>query len=60
MTGRFPNFNSVSYTEDLHQLLVTGTKCSLPDTMSGAGEIFISGAVYAKKEMSRKLTYIYF
>ena len=45
LTGRFSNFNSISYTEDLHKLQVTGTKCQLPDTMSGTGEIFISGAV---------------
>ena len=44
MTGRFSNFNSISYTEDRHKLRVTGTKCRLPDTMSGTGEIFISGA----------------
>ena len=43
MTGRFSNFNSISYTEDRHELRLTGTKC-LPDTMSGTGEIFISGA----------------
>ena len=42
-TGRFSNFNSISYTEDRHELRVTGTKCRLPDTMSGTGEIFISG-----------------
>ena len=44
MTGRFSNFNSISYTEDRHELQVTGTKCRLPDMMSGTGEIFISGA----------------
>ena len=44
MTGRFSNFKSISYTEDRHELHVTGTKCRLPDTMSGTGEIFISGA----------------
>ena len=44
MTGRFSNFNSISYTEDRHKLRVTGMKCRLPDTMSGTGEIFISGA----------------
>ena len=44
MTGRFSNFNSISYTEDRHELRVTGTKCRLPDIVSGTGEIFISGA----------------
>ena len=44
MTGWFSNFNSISYTEDRHGLRVTGTKYRLPDTMSGTGEIFISGA----------------
>ena len=44
MTGRFSNFNSISYTEDRHALRVTGTKCRLPDTMSGTGVILISGA----------------
>ena len=45
MTGRFSHFNSViSYTEDRHELRVTGTKWRLPNTMSGIGEIFISGA----------------
>ena len=34
MTGRSSNFNSISYTEDQHELRVTGTKCRLPDTMS--------------------------
>ena len=48
MTGRFSNFNSISYTEDRHELRVTGTKCRLSDTMSGTGEIFISGAEYNK------------
>ena len=43
MTGRFSNFNSISYTEDRYGLRVTGTKCRLPDTMSGTGEISISG-----------------
>ena len=43
MTGRFSNFNSISYTEDRHELRVTGTKCRLSDTMSGTGQIFISG-----------------
>ena len=37
MTGRFSNFNSISYTEDWHKLRVTSTK-------SGADDIFISGA----------------
>ena len=45
MTGRFSNFNSISYTEDRHKLRVTGTKCRLPDTLSVTGEIFISGTV---------------
>ena len=44
MTGRFSNFNSISCTEDRHELGVTGAKCRLPDAMSGTGEIFISGA----------------
>ena len=44
MSSRFSNFNGVSYTEDRHELQVTDTKCRLPDTMSGTGEIFISGA----------------
>ena len=44
MTGRFSNCNSKSYTEDRHELRVTDTMCPLPDTMSGTGEIFISGA----------------
>ena len=44
MIGRFSNFNSISYTEDRQEILVTGTKCRLPDTMSGTGKIFISGA----------------
>ena len=45
MTDRFSNFNSISYTDDRHELRVTGTKCRLPDTMSGTSKIFISGAV---------------
>ena len=45
MTGRFSNFNSISYTEDWHKLQVTGTKCQLLDTMSGTDEIFTLGAV---------------
>ena len=45
MTGRFSNFNSISYTVDRHKVRVTGTKCGLSDTMSGTGEILISGAV---------------
>ena len=45
MTGRFSNFNSISYTEDQQELRVTGKKCRQPDTMSGTGQIFISGAV---------------
>ena len=44
MTGRFSNFNSRSYTEDWHEFRVTGTMRGLPGTMSGTGEIFISGA----------------
>ena len=44
MTGRFSNFNSMSYTEDRHELRVTGTKCRLPDTMSGTDKISILGA----------------
>ena len=47
MTGRFSNFNSISYTEDRQELRVTGTKYRLPDTMSGIGEMFISGAELA-------------
>ena len=46
MTGSFSNFNSISYTEDRHELRVTGTKCRLPDTMSDTGKISISGAVW--------------
>ena len=45
-TGMFSNFNSISYTEDRHELRVTSTKYRLPDTMCGTGEIFISGAVW--------------
>ena len=55
MTGRFSNFNSISYTEDRHELRVTGTKCRLLDTMSGTGGIFISGAareVYEQNNVS--------
>ena len=44
MTGRFSNFNSIAYTEDRQELRVTSTNCRLPDTMSGTGEIYISGA----------------
>ena len=44
MTGRFSNFNSTSYTEDWHELRVTGKKCRLPNTMSDTGEMFISDA----------------
>ena len=44
MTGRVSDFNSISYTEDRHELRVTGTKCRMPDIVSGTGEIFISGA----------------
>ena len=40
---------STLYTEDRHELRVTGTKCRLPDTMSGTDEIFISGAAYNRK-----------
>ena len=49
MTGRFSNFNSISYTEDRHELRMTGTKCRLPDMVSSTGEIFISGAEPLKK-----------
>ena len=49
MTGRFSNFNNVSYIEDRHELQVTGTKCRLADTISGTGEIFISGATNKQK-----------
>ena len=38
----------ISYTEDRHELRMAGTKCRLSDTMSGTGEIFISGAEYNK------------
>ena len=34
MTDMFSNFNSISYTEDRHEIRVTGTNCRLPDTMS--------------------------
>ena len=37
MTGRFSNFNSISYTEDRHGLRVTDTKCRLADIVSGTG-----------------------
>ena len=50
MTGRFSNFNSISYTENRHELRVTGKKCRLPDSMSGTGEIFISGAAFHLQE----------
>ena len=43
MTDRFSNFNSITYTEDQHEMRVTGTMCRQPDTMSGTSEIFISG-----------------
>ena len=46
MTGRFSNFNSISYTEDRHELRLTGMKCRLPDTTSDTGKIFIIGADY--------------
>ena len=45
LTGRFSNFNSISYTEDRQESQVTTTKCRLPDTMFGTDEIFISGSV---------------
>ena len=45
MTSRFSNFNIISYTEDRHELRVTGKKFRLPNTIFGTGEIFISGAV---------------
>ena len=51
MTGRFSNFNRISYKEDRHEFRVTGTKCRLPDTMSGTGQIFISGAVHTHKHV---------
>ena len=35
MTSGFSNFNNISYTDDQHESRVTGTKCWLPDTMSG-------------------------
>ena len=60
MTDRFSNFSSISYTEDRHKLRVTGTKCRLMDTMSGTGEIFISGtalksnSIKSCKDISRK------
>ena len=44
MCGRQDSFSVGHNTEDRHELWVTGTKCRLPDTMSGTGEIFISGA----------------
>ena len=53
MTGRFSNFNSISYTEDWHELCMTGTKCRLPDVVSGTGEIFISGAGKCKKVLRK-------
>ena len=37
MTGRFSNFNSISDTEDRHEVRVTGTKFRLQNTMSGTG-----------------------
>ena len=52
MTDRFLNFNIISYTKDRHELPVTGTKCRLPDTMSGTGEIFISGAGIRQKNQN--------
>ena len=45
MSDSFSNINSISYTEDRHELRVTSTKCRLPDIVSGTGEIFVSGAV---------------
>ena len=45
MTGRFSNFNSISYAKDRHELRVTGTNCRLPDTKSGTDKIFISSPV---------------
>ena len=53
MTGRFSNFNGISYTENRHELQVTGTKCRLQDTMSGTGEMFISGAVRTPSDKPR-------
>ena len=49
MTGWFSNLNSISYTEDRHESRMTGTKCPLPDMVSGTGEIFISGTEPVKK-----------
>ena len=54
MTGRFLNFNSIPYTEDRHELRVTGKKHRLSDTISGTGKIFISGA-----DINMKQTHIY-
>ena len=53
MTGIFSNFNSISYTEDWHELCMTGTRCRLPDVVSGTGEIFISGAGKCKKVLRK-------
>ena len=44
----FSDFNSISYTEDRHELRVTGKKCRLPDT----GEIFILDDVTSKLRFS--------
>ena len=57
MTDRFSNVNSISYTEDRQELSVTGTKCRLPDTMSGTGKIFISGAVVVHFVRGRSLIF---
>ena len=46
MTGRFSNFNSISYIEDRRELCVTDKKCRLPDIVSATDEISISGAAY--------------
>ena len=49
MTERFSNVNRISYTDDRHESRVTGTKCRLPDTMSGTDEIFVSGTDFAHR-----------
>ena len=46
MTDKFSYLNSISCTEDRHELRVTGMKWRLPDIVSGTGEIFISGAAH--------------
>ena len=42
--SRFLPVVSISWTGDRQELRVTGTKCRLPDTMSGTGKKFISSA----------------